>query len=278
MDIGDSFQNAMDRLVGFLPNLLACLVILIIGYFIAKIVATVVGKILDRIGVDQRLHEAGGHNYVERALPGASAAKAVAIAVFWLIFIFFVVNAIGALKLPAATTFMNQVLAYLPNIIAAIIIFIIAAIVAGLVSRASSRLMAGSATGRILATALPALVMVIALFMILQQLQIAQAIVQIAFAATMGALALGLALAFGLGGRSVAQQLLEEGYASARRDREAARAYAATGATGTTSTTGTAGTTTGTTAGTGTLPGSHTGSGTWNDTPSRPSSFPDSER
>lgn len=267
MDIGDSFQNAMDRLVGFLPNLLACLVILIIGYFIAKIVATVVGKILDTIGVDRRLHEAGGHNYVERALPGASAAKAVAIAVFWLIFIFFVVNAVGALKLPAATTFMNQVLAYLPNIIAAIIIFIVAAIVAGLVSRASSRLMAGSTTGRILATALPALVMVIAMFMILQQLQIAQAIVQIAFAATMGALALGLALAFGLGGRSVAQQLLEEGYAAARRDREAARTYAATGAGGTAS---------GTTAGTSTLPGhSHTGSGPWGDTTPGPSSYPD---
>lgn len=54
--------------------------------------------------------------------------------------------------------------------------------------------------------------MVIALFMVLQQLQIAPAIVEIAFAAIMGALALGLALAFGLGGRGVAEKMLEDAY------------------------------------------------------------------
>jgi hypothetical protein len=62
-------------------------------------------------------------------------------------------------------------------------------------------------------------VMVIAMFMILQQLKIAEQIVQIAFAATMGALALGLALAFGLGGRPVAQQMLEDAYRKGREQK-----------------------------------------------------------
>jgi|SRR4051794_1865586 hypothetical protein len=65
--------------------------------------------------------------------------------------------------------------------------------------------------------------MVIALFMILDQLRIAETIVTIAFAATMGALALGLALAFGLGGRDVAARLLEDAYANGRRAKEQAR-------------------------------------------------------
>jgi hypothetical protein len=65
--------------------------------------------------------------------------------------------------------------------------------------------------------------MVIAMFMILEQLQIAPEIVRIAFAATMGALALGLALAFGLGGRPVAQRVLEDAYAKGREEAERAR-------------------------------------------------------
>lgn len=219
MDIGESFQNAMDRLVGFLPNLLAFLVILLVGYIISRIVAAVIGKVLAKVGLDRRLQESSSHNYVDRVMPGASASRGIARAVFWLVFLFFLSLAIGSLGIPAATVFIGQLLGYLPNVIAAIVIFVIAAILAGVVARASSRLMAGSPTGKIVSTVLPALVMVIALFMILQQLQIAPPIVQIAFAATMGALALGLALAFGLGGRPVAQRLLEEAYESNRRVR-----------------------------------------------------------
>jgi hypothetical protein len=83
--------------------------------------------------------------------------------------------------------------------------------------------MGDTPTGKIVATVVPALVMVIALFMILDQLRIAETIVTIAFAATMGALALGLALAFGLGGRDVARRLLEDAYAQGRRAKDQAR-------------------------------------------------------
>ena len=93
--------------------------------------------------------------------------------------------------------------------------------------------MGDTPTGKIVATIVPALVMVIAMFMILNQLKIAEQIVSIAFAATMGALALGLALAFGLGGRDVARRLLEDAYdkgssakEQAKRDLETGRARA----------------------------------------------------
>ena len=128
-----------------------------------------------------------------------------------------VVAAVSALQVPAVTDFMNDVLAYLPNVIVAILIFVVAALVASAVSKGTARVLGETALGKMVATIAPALVMVIAMFMILEQLNIAQQIVEIAFAATMGALALGLALAFGLGGRPVAQSLLEEAY---RRGRE----------------------------------------------------------
>jgi small-conductance mechanosensitive channel len=229
MDIGNSFQNATDRFFGFLPNLLGFLVILVIGFIVAKIVAGVVRKVLEKVGVDRKLHESEAHNYAEKIMPGASPSNGIARVVFWLVFVFFLVSAIGALKISAVTTFMNQVLAYLPNVIVAILIFVLAALIAGAVAGAVTKTMGDTPTGKIVATVVPAIVMVIAMFMILNQLKIAEEIVTIAFAATMGALALGLALAFGLGGRPVAERLLEDAYRKGQDQREQFRSDMATG-------------------------------------------------
>jgi small-conductance mechanosensitive channel len=212
MDVKQSLQNGLNILFGFIPNLIGFLLLLIVGFIVAKLVQGAVRKVLQKAGVDRHLHESEAHQYVERFMPGASPSNGIARVVFWLVFVFFLFSAIGALKIPAVTTFMNQVLAYLPNVIAAIVIFVVAALVSGAVAGGIAKLMGDTPTGKIAATVLPAVVMVIALFMILEQLQIAPEIVRIAFAATMGALALGLALAFGLGGRPVAQRMLEDAY------------------------------------------------------------------
>ena len=219
-DVGASLQRSLDAFFGFLPNLLAFIVILVIGYIVARIVKTLVSKGLQKLGVDQRLHESDASKYVDAVSPGASPSNAIGTVVFWLIFLFFFVAAIGALKIPAVTTFMNQVLAYLPNVIVAILIFVVAALIAGAIGAAITRAMGDTPTGKVAATVLPALVMVIALFMILEQLQIAPEIVRIAFAATMGALALGLALAFGLGGRPIAQKMLADAYRTGQESKE----------------------------------------------------------
>ena len=212
VDVGGSLQQGFDKFFAFLPNLLAFLVILLVGYVVAKLVKTVVTKALEKLGVDQKLHESDASQYVERVSPGASPSNGIGRVVFLFVFVFFLFSAIGALQIPALTTFMNQVLAYLPNVIAALAIFILAALIAGAVGGGVAKLLGDTPTGKIVATVVPALVMVIAVFMILSQLQIAPAIVQTAFAATIGALALGLALAFGLGGRPVAERMLEDAY------------------------------------------------------------------
>jgi small-conductance mechanosensitive channel len=229
MDIKNSFSNALDTAIGFLPNLLGFLLLLLVGYVVAKVVAGVIAKLLQKVGLDRHLHDSDANKYVEKVLPGASPSKGISRVVFWLIFIFFITSAIGALKIPAVTTFMNQVLAYLPNVIVAIVIFVFAALIAGAVAGGVAKLMGDTPTGKIVATVVPAIVMVIAMFMILNQLKIAPAIVTIAFAATMGALALGLALAFGLGGRPVAQKLLEDAYAKGQQGKEQAKQDLATG-------------------------------------------------
>ena len=217
--ISDSIQQGLDAFFGFLPNLLAFLVILVVGYFIAKVVAKVVQKVAEKAGLDKALHESDANQYVDRVLPGASPSAGIGKVVFWIIFVFVLTAAIGALKIPAVTAFMNQVLAYLPNVIAAIVIFVAAAAIAGAVAAGVAKLMGDTPTGKLVATAVPSLVMLIAVFMILNQLKIAPEIVTITYTALLFTVALASALAFGLGGRQVAADMLGTAYDKGREQR-----------------------------------------------------------
>jgi Conserved TM helix len=219
VEVGDSVQQGLDSFFNFLPNLIAFAVILVVGFLIARVLGGIARKALERLGIDRALHDSDAGRYVERISPGAKPSNGVGRAVFWLGMVFVVAVAIGALKIPAVTGFMNQVLSYMPNVIAAIVIFVVAAAVAGAAGTAVTKLMGDTATGKLVAAIVPTLVLVIGLFMVLNQLKIAEEIVTITFAALLGSLGLGMALAFGLGGRDVAGRLLDEAYRKGQEER-----------------------------------------------------------
>ena len=219
VQISDSLQQAFDAFFAFLPNLLAFVVILVVGYFIAKVVAKLIQKVAEKAGLDKALNESDAKQYVDRVLPGASPSAGIGKVFFYIIFLFVLTAAIGALKIPAVTAFMNQVLAYLPNVIAAIVIFVVAAAIAGAVAGAVAKLMGDTPTGKVVATAVPSLVMLIAVFMILNQLRIAPEIVTITYTALLFTVALASALAFGLGGRQVAAEMLGSAYQKGQEQR-----------------------------------------------------------
>jgi hypothetical protein len=212
VEISESLQGALDSFFEFLPNLLGFLVILLVGYLIAKAVKALVSKGLQAVGLDRALSESDAGQYVAKVSPDARPSKLIATVVFWLIFLVVLTAAIGALEIPAVTAFMDDVLGYLPNVIAAVVIFVVAAAIAGAVGGLIDQLIGDTATGRLLRAAAPSLIMVIAVFMILNQLKIAEEVVTITYAALLGAVALGMALAFGLGGRNVAGRMLEDAY------------------------------------------------------------------
>ena len=229
VDFGSSVQKTADTVAAYLPNILGFLVILLVGYVIAKIVKAIVNKALQSFKVDERLTSTHAGGFVERVSPGGRPSRIVGGVAFWLIFLFALTAAIGALKIPAVTAYMNTVLAYLPNVVAAVLIFVIASVVATAVVAAVEKTMGDTPTGKIVETVVPGLVMAIAGFMILTQLRIAPAIVTITYAAIVGMLALAGALAFGLGGRDVAARLLENAYQNGQDAKDQAKADARTG-------------------------------------------------
>ena len=218
VEISESLQGALDSFFEFLPNLLGFLVILIVGYFIAKALKALVAKGLEAVGFDRALSDSDAGEYVAKVSPDARPSKLIAVIVFWLVFLVVLTAAVGALEIPAVTAFMDDVLGYLPNVIAAVVIFVLAAAIAGAVGGLVERLIGDTPTGRLLQAAAPSLIMVIGVFMVLNQLKIAEEIVTITYAAILGAVALGMALAFGLGGRSLASRMLEDSYDRSRAE------------------------------------------------------------
>lgn len=227
--ISDSLQQGFDAFFKFIPNLIAFLVILIIGYIVAKIVSKIVEKALQKVGLDKALHESDAKQYVDKVSPDASPSAGIGKVFFYIVFVFVLTAAIGALKIPAVTAFMNQVLAYLPNVIAAIIIFVVAAAIAGAIAGAVAKLLGDTPTGKVVAAAVPSLIMLIATFMILNQLKIAPEIVQITYTALLFSVALASALAFGLGGREVASKMLGDAYQKGQEQRGQVRRDMETG-------------------------------------------------
>ena len=214
--IGGTVRNAFVVFFAWLPHVIGALAVLLIGYFVAKLVAGLVGRALGRAGLDRRVHRGLGGTAIERAVPRPSAL--LSRVAFWAIMIGVFSLAASVLGVAALTAFVGAVWAYLPNVIAAFLIFLVASALAGGVATIVDRTMGDTSLGRIAKTAAPVLIMAIAVFMILEQLKIATAIVTITYAALLGAIALGSALAFGLGGREVAGELLRGAYDKGREN------------------------------------------------------------
>ncbi|GAA4891642.1 mechanosensitive ion channel family protein [Actinomycetospora straminea] len=222
-DALQSLQNAFTTLVDHVPNVIGALLVLVIGYVIARLLRAGISRLLRRVRLDERLTHGRGGEYVARFSPQGKPSQLVGLVVQYVLMVFVVVSAVGTLNIPAVTGFVDLVLSYLPNVLAALLIFLVAAAIAAAVGGLVHRTMGDTPTGRVARSAAPTLVMVIAVFMILTQLGIAETIVTATYIALIGAVALGSALAFGLGGRDAAKDLIDSGYRNARQQSDQVR-------------------------------------------------------
>jgi hypothetical protein len=210
VNISDSVERGFDVLFAWIPALIGALVILFIGYIVAKVIGNLIARVLGRAGLDRTLSDGTTGEWVSKVT--TSPSRLLGRIVFWVIFLGAISLAATALGINALTAFVGAVYAYLPNVIAALAIFLIAGAIAAGVSTLASRFMGDTPTGRVVSTVAPILVMTIATFMILEQLRIAHDIVVTTYTLVLGAVALASALAFGLGGRDVAARMLEGAY------------------------------------------------------------------
>ena len=220
--VADATQSGLTSFFEYLPQLLGAILLVVIGYIVAKVIEGLVKRGLHAIKFDNALLSSSAGKYIHQVMNKPS--NMVGTVSFWLVFLGFISLAVSALRIEALNNFIGTIYAYIPNVIAAVAIFLVAGAVSTAAVAFVTRVMGSTPLSKTIATVVPSIIMSIALFMILNQLGIAQEIVLITYTALIGAVALGLALAFGLGGRDVAGQMLQQAYEKGKQNASSVKA------------------------------------------------------
>ncbi|MDN5275411.1 MAG: CmpX protein [Candidatus Saccharibacteria bacterium] len=228
IDLRQEFEDVLGNIIAFLPNLIAALLILLIGYFIAMGLDRLTRRGLRGLRFDRAINSSPAGTVVSRVVD--SPSRFTGRVVFWLVFIGAISLAVAALNLPLLNNLLNGLYGYVPHIIAAVAIFLVASAISAGSARFVQRVMGRSGLAKIVTTGIPVIVMSLAIFMILNELEVATDIVNILFTAIVGSAALGLALAFGLGGRDAAKGLLDQAADAARSRQDSVKEQVTTAA------------------------------------------------
>ena len=203
----DRLQQSFAQVGFFVPSLLGSLVILLAGYLLAKLLEKGTFRLLRRIHLNEALERGGVMDAVERSGTRLNPARVIANLLFWLVMFAVMLVAASALGFEQLANVFSELVSYIPSVIAAIVIIIVGIVLGGFVGGLIMASAGGLHGGPTLARVGRIGVIVIAVFMALQELGVATDIVTTAFAILFGAVALALALSFGLGNRELAGEV-----------------------------------------------------------------------
>jgi hypothetical protein len=229
--VASTFSERLEQsfaLLGeFVPALFGALVILFAGYLVAKVVEKGTKGLLRRLHFNQLLERGGVLQAVERSGSHLNPARVIANLLFWVVMFAVLLIAASAIGLDSLANVFTELMSYIPSVIAAIVIIILGIVLGGFVGGLIMASAGGLHGGPWLARIGRGGVIVLAVFMALQELGIATDIVTTAFAILFGAVALALALSFGLGNRELAGEVTREWYERYRAEQRAIDAEAA---------------------------------------------------
>jgi small-conductance mechanosensitive channel len=209
-----------EQIGNVIPALMGAAVILLTGYFLARQVQRWADDILKRLGFNRMAAAGGLDEVVGRTGSRLDPVRALAKLIFWLVMLVVILLASMALGLESINEMFGAMLTFIPTLIAAIVIVILGIIVGEFVRGLIVASAGGVAGVPTVAKMAKAAVIVISLFMALQQVGVAEEIVTAAFTLILGAAALAVGLAFGLGNRDLAGEITRRWYEEGqRRDR-----------------------------------------------------------
>jgi hypothetical protein len=202
----------LSQLGQFLMDLLLVLIVLILGWIIARVVKTLVTKTLRTAKLDQLSDSIELDDLLSKGGITYSLSELIGVICYWLVLLVSFMVAINAVGLTIAADLLNKVVLYIPNVIAAIFILILGMFVSTLlkniVMTAASN--TGVSQAKILSKVVETVVVAFAVFVALEQLRIGIRITELTVSIILGSVGLGLALAFGLGCRDLAGKFMSE--------------------------------------------------------------------
>jgi hypothetical protein len=208
VDFQGGIENAWSNVAAFVPKFAAALLILLVGYFVAKLISRILDRVLERVGFDRVVERGGLRQALARSKydPSDILAKIV----YWTIMLFVLQLAFGVFGSNPISDLLRGLIAYLPNVFVAILIIVIAAAVARAVTDLLSNLLSGMQGGRLLARGAGIAILVFAAFAALDQLQIAPRIVTGLWYAILAAVVGSVIVAVGGGGIRTMQRYWDQ--------------------------------------------------------------------
>jgi len=214
-----SMTAALAMFLSAIPKVIGFLVILIIGWLIASALAGIVANVLRAVKFNDLAQRSGISGFIQNMGMRTDASGFVATAVRWFVRLIVLVVAFDALGLPAVSQVLQQLLLWVPNLIVAIMVLVIGGLaanaLAGLIRGATAQ--AGLGNPDLLSNIARVAVLAFAIIIAVNQIGIATELVNTLFMGFVGALALAAGLAFGLGGRDTAGQMVQNWYQGAQQ-------------------------------------------------------------
>ena len=212
--VSGSLETLLSAFAAFIPSLLAAIIILLVGYIVSRILRTVVGAILRKIGVDKLADSTGIDEHLGRLGKKASVSNGLALLVFWIVFLIFIVSAADSLGLDQLGETIDQFIVYIPKIFAATLILLLGLAAASLIKNLvhNSAKSAGFDFAKPLSKAAFALVAILTISLTIGQLEIETRLLDTIVGIVLAALGIGCAISLGLGSRRASENIVYSVY------------------------------------------------------------------
>jgi prepilin signal peptidase PulO-like enzyme (type II secretory pathway) len=215
VDFQGGVSSAWSNVITFVPKLAAALLIILVGYLLAKVIASVLNRVLERVGFDRAVERGGINQALARSKYDPS--DIIAKLAFWLIFLVSLQIAFGVFGPNPISDLLQGLIAYLPNVLVAIVIVVVAAAIAKAVTDLGASLLSSVSGGPVLAKGAGIAVLVFGAFAALDQLQIAPRIVTGLWYAILAIVVGSAVVAIGGGGIKTMQRYWERATTTAEQ-------------------------------------------------------------
>ncbi len=216
-----SITQSWKKIAGFAPDALQLIIIIILGFILAWLLKLIVREVLKVVKFDVFAYRVGMTSVLAKASINRSSTEMIGIIIYWCaVFLFFLV-ALGTLDVYAVDNLIASIFTYIPRFVIAVFVFLLGYFLSRFLSRAIliGLVNAEVKSAKLIATLFQILIIILFSAMAIEQLGIARGIVVATFAISFGGVVLASAIAFGLGGKDMAKDILERRFKASKEEK-----------------------------------------------------------
>lgn len=210
--VADPVKAMLIKIWSYIPTLLGAILILVVGWMIAKLLEGVIVRVLKAVRLDVASDKAGVSNILAQGDIKLTLSELLGAIVYWLLVLVIIATALNALNLTVAASLISRLVEYVPNIIAAIFVLVLgsflASFVASIVRTSASN--AGIERAKLLGQITQTVLIIFAIIIAIEQLNIATALIALAVNVILASIGIGIAIAFGLGSKDIAGKFVSD--------------------------------------------------------------------